>query len=236
MYKKPIVGEGQMQIDYNSVDPVQNELITEPITESIPEEIEQESSLTRLLRAYGKTEKELEDYAEKRGCSFNEAYRRFGISETEVDNMAVDYPIEVSPEATEDEVSIPEGPSVSIAKRAIYLIAALERYSKASQVSGLNKALDTAHAGDLYRRYDENALVQMIASRGPRTREGDAEFSKAYGRKEMIEAGEKPSKVGFDERTQTDKFIYNYVGADNPDNRRIYRSVLKKQIKKFKKP
>jgi|GEM_PF-1798984 len=233
---KSIIGEGQMQMDFNPDDSNKPEIIKPEI---IPPEVEKESSLTQLFRAHGITEKEFDDYAEKRGCSSYETYRHFGISIEEVVNMGRNYPVgeavEVIPK-DEDGIEKIVGPSILIAKRAIYLTAALERYSKASQVSGLNKALDTAHAGDLYRRYDENALVQMIASRGPRTREGDAEFSKAYGRKEMIEAGEKPSKVGLDERTQTDKFIYSYVGADNPDDRRIYRSVLKKQIKKFKKP
>ena len=238
MYKKPIVGEGQMQIDYNSVDPVQNELITEPITESIPEEIEQESSLTRLLRAHGKTEKELEDYAEKRGCSFNEAYRRFGISETEVDNMSVDYPavdsVEESPEDKKDYEIIIGGPAILIAKRALHLTNALVHYSKASKAGGVDRALDTPHSKDLYKHYSENELAGIISSKGPSRAKGDAEFLTAIGSQEMIAAGERPSDVGYKGQLQAEKFVKKYVGSKQRSDREKYRTVLKKQVKKFK--
>ena len=234
MYKKPVIGEGQMQIDYNKVDSTQ----IEPIPRSMPELVKQESSLTQLLRAHGTTEQELDDYAEKRGCSYDEAYRHFGISTTEVKSMSVDYPVVAATETIsedEDDIEKVVGPSALIAKRALHLTNVLAYYSKASQAGGVDRALDTPRSKDLYRRYSEDRLARIIGSRGTSKAKGDAEFLTAIGSQEMIDAGERPSDVGYKGQLEAEKFVKEYVGSKNRSDREKYRRVLRKQQKNFKK-
>ena len=223
-----------MQMDFNPDDSNKPEIIKPEI---ISPEVEKESSLTQLFRAHGITEKEFDDYAEKRGCSSYEAYRHFGISMEEVVNMGRNYPVgeavEVIPK-DEDDIEKIVGPSVLVAKRALHLINALVHYSKASQVGGLNRALDTPHANDLYKRYSENELARIINSRGPSRAKGDAEFLTAIGSQEMIAAGERPSDVGFKGQLDAEKFVKKYVGSKQRSDREKYRTVLKKHVKKFK--
>jgi len=230
MFKKPIVGEGQTQIDFNPIDSVKAEIV--------PIEVEPESSLSQLFRAHGTTEEKFDDYADKRGCSSHEAYMHFGISKDEVDNMSTYYPVgEVVEAIPKDENDIEKvvGPSILIAKRALHLTNALVQYSKASQANGFSRALDTPHAKKLYSRYSENGLARIIGSQGPRKSSGDAEFLKAIGSQEMIDAGERPSVVGYTGQIEADKFIKEYVGSKNKSDREKFRRVLKKQEKNFKK-
>ena len=235
MLKRPVIGEGQMQIDYNQIDSVKPELILE----SEPSPVEQESSFSQLLSAHGITEQELDDYAEKRG-SYDAAYRHFGISADELKTMSVDYPLGTEAETTseddEDEIEKVVGPSILIAKRALHLTNALVHYSKASKAGGVDRALDTPHSKDLYNRYDENGLVRIIGSRGPAKTKGDAEFLKATGSQEMIDAGEAPSQVGYNGQLEAIKFVKRYVGSEKRSIREKYRRSLKKQQKRFQKP
>ena len=71
------INKDQLQIDYNQVD-------TDPVVSIVAET---ESAFDKMLRDHGITEKELDDYSETRGCSYDEAFRHFGISQNELDVM-----------------------------------------------------------------------------------------------------------------------------------------------------
>ncbi len=214
------ISKDQLQIDYGQVD-------TDPV---IPVGVETESAFEKMLRKHGTTESELDDYAERRGCSYDEAFRHFGITRKELDNLNSPTPSDIAVDTKVENLPESPAPSVSIAERAINLSGALDDYLAYSRTSGFVRALES-HNTDIYRRYDDHRIVRVIESKKPYRTKGDAKFHKAFGVQALANAGYDLESTEHEAQMSANRFIDTYTGPENESARSKFRRVLKKQRK-----
>lgn len=199
------------------------------------------SPIEGLLRRHGITEQEFDDVAQRRFNGFYPlAYKYFGISRQEVENMDKEVPAEIKPATKGGEKVFDSGVSVNRVKRALGLLAASDEYSKYSQLDGFE---DTSHSpkGDEFRRkYGEKKVANIIGSKKTHLEKGDQEFHEAFGSRVMIENGEDPVEVEYDEQMQANKFkgIHIVTPYDDKETRakkrykkENIREALESQIK-----
>jgi|GEM_PF-1082248 len=133
--------------------------------------VDSESPFVRLLREHGVTEAELDRCADSMG-SYDLAYRRFGISQKELDDVKREPFVDVTPQPGAPInfiTDIPPGPSLSLEGRAKALETIMNRYNKENQTIGAE--LTSAYNG-MSARYGDSTGEVLEGMRGKTSRLG----------------------------------------------------------------
>lgn len=125
------------------------------------------------------TDDEIDKLADQLG-SYNEAYRVMGISR---DDEQL-----VQTEVVKAQEVVNVGPAVSLGKRAVHLLTALDKYSAAASHEGLINRIESG----VEKRWD---LEQAVGSRDKRRREGKKEFLSGVGIEELKDAGYSEAQI-----------------------------------------
>ncbi|MEI7539295.1 MAG: hypothetical protein WCJ36_00790 [Candidatus Saccharibacteria bacterium] len=177
-------------------------------------------SLEQFVREYdfpasgNVSERVIEEYADLHECSYDEAYKHYGIDPNEL-------------EQTDIEPSL-IGPSVNLSERATHLKNALHEYSESSKIGGFKYASENENS-DIHKRYTNDQISRIISSSEWHRGEGYKEFAKAFGTVALINSGYDTDIIMDDTKVSEREFINKYVGKDNKSKRDKFREVLSKQ-------
>ncbi|HZJ34820.1 MAG TPA: hypothetical protein VFD55_02275 [Candidatus Angelobacter sp.] len=178
------------------------------------------------------TEGQIDDFVHK-GNSYDDAFRHFGIKPGEFisyEDEARGYSLPAeSSDTTGGEKINRKGISVPLAQRAIDLSDSLRYYLKASRVNGFTRAVD--HYPDVQKRYKPDDVTTISRSESRSRSNGDVEFLKAFGGRELVDAGIDQDEVKFAAQEDADNFVDRFTGPANKSNRAKLRKSLRWQKK-----
>lgn len=161
------------------------------------------------------TEKDLDDYVDRNGCSYDEAYRHLGVTKNDIEWEPVQPKIEV--------VNSQPGPSVDLGERATYLNGVLDQYLHASKLEGFANTTTLHHS--------DSEMREIARKQAEYERHGDEVFYKAFGSAALINAGYDSSVVKADSHKAARDFAIEYTGHENEKKRDALRRYLKKYLK-----
>lgn len=177
-------------------------------------------SLEQFVREYdfpasgNVSERVIEEYADLHECSYDEAYKHYGIDPNELEQK------DIEPSLI--------GPSVNLSERATHLKNALHEYSESSKISGFRHASEN-EGSDIHKRYTDSQISRIIGSSEWHRDKGHEEFAKAFGAIALTDFGYDADTILNDIKTSERKFIDKYVGKDNKSKRDKFREILSKQ-------
>ncbi len=219
-YKEPKLGEYWHipEDDERFLDPeFANELIS---VENVPVRsaatVEVSFDKTKKI-----TEKQLDNYINVTGGSYDDAFRHFGVT-----------PEQIIYEKNEEEAVedvIPNGPSVDLGERAINLSLALDDYLKANKLQSFNNA--SSYNQKISERYGSKEVSRIINSEGEARIRADEAFARAFGSEALVAAGYDPEHIDRETKSESVTFINAYTGRTNENKRK----KLRKRLDEYKK-
>ncbi len=204
------------------------------INEVIPDPIVAGPLLKDLIESLGTTEDDIDRLADE--GSYRTALGLRGATDKDMDAVYRVISEESLNETSDVLESVSSVIAVRIAERALWMLNTEDEILGSNKIGGFKKALKTPHAVTLHTKYNSEDISRIADSQTSHIKNAELEFSKAFGRRQMVEGSVDPVEVKDKERMALNSLI-DYInspevinGLTTQQRRNKLRKDWKKQL------